>query len=253
VDPYPYYQAIDTTHGKIEILPTSTLPFSSDQIAVYSGKCKAPAVSIYFNGNYPVQQKAFHQIHLSYVSPPELNHDYIFPDLTLSNPIKLEVLGSSLYLKRGVISFEEAPQNLALGGRIKFTGHFVSNENSLLDIRFDGIIPVPETSESHATKADPDRCEKELNANEKLEKELKVASQCNQSSDCGPSSLFLAESCSGIMINKNATNVDDLERAVEDYNSAFEGPSACEFYYYRGFPSCVSGRCQSTSRSPYSW
>jgi len=251
-EPTPHYEAVDFS-GKVEVVATSTLPFSSDQVAVYSGKCKAPSVSIYLATYSPVQQRSFHRIELSFSSLPELMHDYNFPDLTSSSPIQLNVLGTSIYLKRGVISFQEAPEKLALGGRIKFTGHFVANDNKVLDIKFDGVVPVPETTDVSEIKANPYRCEEEVNANGNFERELTVASQCTQSSDCVSSYLILFESCSGIAINKNATNFDDLEKAVEDYNSVFETNNACSINQSGALPTCEQGLCRAPNRVTYYW
>jgi hypothetical protein len=256
---YSWY-FLGTPSGTFEADASSTLRMVPRQTYVSSGDCSHPLITVVlaeFDGSTPIRVDGatLQQVRISFAPKIRLNQEFVTNYLAESSPVQLEIISASkdpgvcgrsyenAYYKQARVTVEKVPQNIAEGGEVKLSFRLVIDAGIELSGHFTGGVPVPRTQ--FYTESDPVQCTREYNAVENYQAQLELAGHCQQSSDCVVSDLNNPKSCNPFAVNKDATNLDPLRAAVEEYESVFRPPYECSLYGDVILPSCDRGHCNA--------
>jgi hypothetical protein len=186
-----------------------------------------------------------------------LNQEYILNSSEEESSIQVEMLGKSVgnvcgsFVQRfnfleARIKITELPQKITEPDEMKLSFSLSFDGSHVLKGQFSGVVPLPR--DRYFSNSDPVQCEREYNAVSNYRSQLAAVDLCQRNSDCILSDISLKNSCIPLSVNKNATSLDALRSAVEEYEEVFPSYyNSC--YYYGGnsvvLPVCGNGHCKS--------
>ncbi len=247
--------------GNLEIDESSSMNKFPRSAVVSSGECTSPLIRLVLSDF----ESSFHlgpdgatlsDVIISFHPNVILNKEYILNSSEEESPIQVEMhsveRNSCLSIVR-VHLLEEArikitalPQKITEPDEMKLSFSLSIDGSHVLKGQFSGVVPLPR--DSYFSNSDPVQCEREYNAVSNYQSQLATVDLCQRNSDCILSDITRKNSCMPLSVNKNATSLDALRSAVEEYEEVF--PSYYNRCYYYGvnsvvLPACGNGHCKS--------